>query len=164
MRKVSLVVLGAALGASVVSLGTQTHIFSGGTARAAASDTYRNLNLFGDVFEKIRSDYVEKPDEQKLVEAAINGMLTSLDPHSSYMDAESYRDMQVQTRGEFGGLGIEVTQENGDIKVVTPIDDTPASKAGILSGDEIVAIDGSPVSGLTLNQAVDKMRGAVGTP
>ena len=99
-------------------------------ARAAASDTYRNLNLFGDVFEKIRSDYVEKPDEQKLVEAAINGMLTSLDPHSSYMDAKSFQDMQVQTRGEFGGLGIEVTQEDGLIKVVTPIDDTPAVPRG----------------------------------
>ena len=133
-------------------------------ARAAASDTYRSLNLFGDVFEKIRTDYVEKPDEQKLVEAAINGMLTSLDPHSSYMDAKSFRDMQVQTRGEFGGLGIEVTQEDGLVKVVTPIDDTPAAKAGILSGDLISAIDGEQVQGLTLNQAVDKMRGAVNTP
>ena len=163
MRKVSLVVLGAVLGASTAMLGTQTHIFSGASARAAASDTYRNLNLFGDVFEKIRSDYVEKPDEQKLVEAAINGMLTSLDPHSSYMDAKSFRDMQVQTRGEFGGLGIEVTQEDGLIKVVTPIDDTPASRAGILSGDIITAIDNDNVQGLTLNQAVDKMRGAPNT-
>ena len=100
----------------------------------------------------------------KLIELAINGMLTSLDPHSSYMDAKSYRDMQVQTRGEFGGLGIEVTQEDGIIKVVTPIDDTPASKAGILAGDLIVAIDGEQVQGLTLNQAVDKMRGQVNTP
>ncbi len=162
MRKVSLVLLGAALGASSVTLGTQTHILTG--AKAAASDTYRSLNLFGDVFEKIRTDYVEKPDDQKLVESAINGMLTSLDPHSSYMDAKSFRDMQVQTRGEFGGLGIEVTQEDGILKVVTPIDDTPASKAGILSGDLISAIDGEQVSGMTLNQAVDKMRGAVNTP
>jgi carboxyl-terminal processing protease len=163
MRKVSLVILGAVMGASTVMVGTQTRLFSSDSARAAASDTYRNLNLFGDVFEKIRSDYVEKPDEQKLVEAAINGMLSSLDPHSSYMDAKSFRDMQVQTRGEFGGLGIEVTQEEGLIKVVTPIDDTPASKAGILSGDIITAIDDESVQGLTLNQAVDKMRGAVNT-
>ncbi len=163
MRKVSLVLLGAVLGASTVTLGTQTRFISSGIARAAASDTYRSLNLFGDVFEKIRTDYVEKPDDQKLVEAAINGMLTSLDPHSSYMDAKSFRDMQVQTRGEFGGLGIEVTQDNDLIKVVTPIDDTPASKAGILSGDVISAIDGEAVQGLTLNQAVDKMRGAVNT-
>ncbi|WP_020177383.1 S41 family peptidase [Methyloferula stellata] len=163
MRKVSLVVLGAVMGASIVMVGTQTKVFSEGSARAAASDTYRSLNLFGDVFEKIRSDYVEKPDEQKLVEAAINGMLSSLDPHSSYMDSKNFRDMQVQTRGEFGGLGIEVTQEDGLIKVVAPIDDTPASKAGILSGDIISAIDDESVQGLTLNQAVDKMRGAVNT-
>jgi carboxyl-terminal processing protease len=163
MRKVSLLVLGAILGATTVTLGTQTRFFASGTARAAASDTYRSLALFGDVFEKVRSDYVEKPDEQKLVEAAINGMLTSLDPHSSYMDAKSFEDMQVQTRGEFGGLGIEVTQENGVIKVVTPIDDTPAAKAGIMSGDLISAIDGESVDGMTLNQAVDKMRGAVNT-
>ena len=160
MRKVSLVMLGAALGATIATVGSQTHLLSGSVARAAASDTYRNLNLFGDVFEKIRSDYVEKPDDQKLVEAAINGMLTSLDPHSSYMDAKSFRDMQVQTRGEFGGLGIEVTQEDGVIKVVSPIDDTPASKAGVLSGDIITGIDNDSVQGMTLNQAVDKMRGA----
>ena len=160
MRKVSLVLLGAVLGASAVTLGSQTHLLAAG-AKAAATDTYRNLNLFGDVFEKIRSDYVERPDEQKLVESAINGMLTSLDPHSSYMDPKSYRDMQVQTRGEFGGLGIEVTQEEGLVKVVTPIDDTPASRAGIMAGDLISAIDDEAVMGLTLNQAVDKMRGPV---
>ena len=130
---------------------------------SAAADTYRSLNLFGDVFEKIRTDYVERPNDQKLVEAAINGMLSSLDPHSSYMDAKAFNDMQVQTRGEFGGLGIEVTQENGFIKVVTPIDDTPASRAGILSGDIIAAIDGAAVDGMTLNQAVDKMRGEPNT-
>ena len=163
MRKVLSIILGAALGAGLGLLATKTPVFPAATARAAASDTYRNLNLFGDVFEKIRSDYVEKPDEQKLVEAAINGMLGSLDPHSSYMDAKSFRDMQVQTRGEFGGLGIEVTQEDGLIKVVTPIDDTPASRAGIMSGDIITAIDGENVQGLSLNQAVDKMRGAPDT-
>jgi carboxyl-terminal processing protease len=164
MRKVSLLVLGAALGAAAASVTSQTRLFIGSPANAAASDTYRQLNLFGDVFEKVRSDYVEKPDDSKLIESAINGMLTSLDPHSSYMDAKSYRDMQVQTRGEFGGLGIEVTQEEGIIKVVTPIDDTPAAKAGILAGDLIIAIDGEQVQGLTLNQAVDKMRGQVNTP
>ncbi|MGH6836410.1 MAG: S41 family peptidase [Methylocella sp.] len=163
MRKVLPLLLGAILGAGLVTLATRTPLFPEGTARAAASDTYRNLNLFGDVFEKIRSDYVEKPDEQKLVEAAINGMLGSLDPHSSYMDAKSFRDMQIQTRGEFGGLGIEVTQEDGLIKVVTPIDDTPAARAGIMSGDIISAIDGENVQGLSLNQAVDKMRGAPDT-
>jgi carboxyl-terminal processing protease len=163
MRKVLPLLIGAVLGAGLGTLATKMPVFPAGTARAAASDTYRNLNLFGDVFEKIRSDYVEKPDEQKLVEAAINGMLGSLDPHSSYMDAKSFRDMQVQTRGEFGGLGIEVTQEDGLIKVVTPIDDTPASRAGILSGDIISAIDGENVQGLSLNQAVDKMRGAPDT-
>jgi carboxyl-terminal processing protease len=162
MRKVNLVLVGAIVGASVVAAGQTAHVF-GLSARAAVSDTYRSLNLFGDVFEKVRSDYVEKPDDQKLVESAINGMLTSLDPHSSYMDAKSFRDMQVQTRGEFGGLGIEVTQEDGIVKVVTPIDDTPASRAGVLAGDLIVAIDGESVQGMTLNQAVDKMRGAVNT-
>jgi carboxyl-terminal processing protease len=150
------------LGASAATVGGLTLLSPAG-ARAAATDTYRNLNLFGDVFEKIRSDYVERPDEQKLVESAINGMLTSLDPHSSYMDPKSYRDMQVQTRGEFGGLGIEVTQEEGLVKVVTPIDDTPASRAGIMAGDLISAIDDEAVLGLTLNQAVDKMRGPVNT-
>jgi len=103
-------------------------VMMGSSARASTSDTYRQLNLFGDVFERVRSDYVEKPDDSKLVESAISGMLTGLDPHSSYMDAKSFRDMQVQTRGEFGGLGIEVTMEDGLIKVVSPIDDTPASK------------------------------------
>jgi carboxyl-terminal processing protease len=164
MRKVSYLVLGAAIGAAAVTVGSHTSLLAHGAAFAAAADTYRQLNLFGDVFEKIRTDYVEKPDEGKLVEAAINGMLTSLDPHSSYMDAKAFREMQVQTKGEFGGLGIEVTQEDGLIKVVTPIDDTPAAKAGVMSGDIITAIDNDPVQGMTLNQAVDKMRGAVNTP
>ena len=133
-------------------------------AFAAASDTYRQLNLFGDVFDKVRNDYVEKPDEAKMIEAAINGMLAALDPHSSYMDAKQFKDMQVQTKGEFGGLGIEVTQEDGLLKVVTPIDETPAAKAGVLSGDIITAIDGTSTQGLTLDQAVDKMRGAINAP
>ena len=115
------------------------------------------------MFEKVRTDYVEKPDESKLIESAINGMLTGLDPHSSYMDPKSFRDMQVQTRGEFGGLGIEVTMEEGLVKVVTPIDDTPAAKAGIMANDIITHIEDEQVQGLTLNQAVEKMRGPVNT-
>ena len=139
-------------------------MFAGMSANAAASsDTYRNLNLFGDVFERVRSDYVEKPDDSKLVETAINGMLAGLDPHSSYMDGKSFRDMQIQTRGEFGGLGIEVTMEDGLVKVVSPIDETPAAKAGIQANDIITHLDDEAVQGLTLNQAVEKMRGPVNT-
>ena len=126
-------------------------------------DTYRLLNLFGDVFERVRADYVEEANDQELVEAAITGMLTSLDPHSSYLNAKSFREMQVQTRGEFGGLGIEVTMEAGLVKVVSPIDDTPAFRAGIEPGDLVSHLDGDPVLGLTLAQAVEKMRGRVGT-
>ncbi len=132
-------------------------------AQATKSETYKQLDLFGDVFEKVRADYVEQVDDAKLIEAAINGMLASLDPHSSYLNPKNYRDMQVSTRGTFGGLGIEVTMENGLVKVVAPIDDTPAAAAGIKSGDLITAIDGKPVMGLTLGEAVEKMRGAVDT-
>jgi len=132
-------------------------------AGAANTETYRQLNLFGDVFDRVLTDYVEVPNQEKLIDAAINGMLASLDPHSSYMNAKRFQDMQVQTRGEFGGLGIEVTMENGVIKVVSPIDGTPADRAGILANDLITAIDGEQVQGLTLNQAVDKMRGRVNT-
>lgn len=127
-----------------------------------SSETYRQLDLFGDVFERVRADYVEKVGDEELIEAAINGMLTSLDPHSSYMSPKSFKDMQVQTRGEFGGLGIEVTMENGFVKVVSPIDDTPAFRAGLQSGDFITHLDGEAVQGLTLAQAVEKMRGKVG--
>lgn len=123
------------------------------------ADTYHLLQLFGDVFERVRAEYVEPADDRELVENAINGMLTGLDPHSNYMNAKSFRDMQVQTRGEFGGLGIEVTQDNGFIKVISPIDDTPASRAGVKAGDLILALDGKTVQGLTLNEAVDRMRG-----
>ena len=112
------------------------------------------------MFERVRADYVEKPDDSKLIEPAINGMLNGLDPHSSYMDPKSFRDMQVQTRGEFGGLGIEVTMEDGLVKVVAPIDDTPAAKAGVMANDIITHLDDEQVQGLTLNQAVEKMRGA----
>ena len=128
------------------------------------SETYRQLNLFGDVFERVRADYVEQTDDKELIENAINGMLSALDPHSNYLNEKAYRDMQVQTRGEFGGLGIEVTMENGIVKVVSPIDDTPASKAGIQPGDLIVQLDNDPVVGMTLQQAVEKMRGPVNSP
>ena len=132
-------------------------------AGAASSETYRQLNLFGDVFERVRSDYVEEVSDKELIESAINGMLVSLDPHSSYLDRESFEDMQVQTKGEFGGLGIEVTMENQLVKVVSPIDDTPAYRAGIQAGDLITHIDGEQVFGMTLAEAVDRMRGPVGT-
>jgi carboxyl-terminal processing protease len=125
---------------------------------------YKDLNLFGSVLARVRSEYVEKPDDNKLIEDAINGMLMALDPHSTYMNGKEFREMQVQTRGEFGGLGIEVTMENGAIKVVAPIEDTPASKAGLLSGDLIVALDKEPIEGLTLDQAVEKMRGPINAP
>src|SRR5947199_9544256 len=164
MRKTSVILLSAATGAALTLMVTQPRaVLMGSSARAATSDTYRQLNLFGDVFERVRSDYVEKPDDSKLVESAISGMLAGLDPHSSYMDAKSFRDMQVQTRGEFGGLGIEVTMEDGLVKVVAPIDDTPAAKAGVMAGDIITHLDDEAVQGLTLNQAVDKMRGPVNT-
>jgi len=130
----------------------------------SSSDTYRELDLFGEVFERIRADYVEEVSDQQLIEAAINGMLSSLDPHSSYMNAKNFRDMQVQVRGEFGGLGLEVTMDNGVVKIVSPIDDTPAAKAGLKPGDFITAIDGEPVMGLSLNDAVEHMRGPIDSP
>ena len=164
IRKAGYLGVGVVLGAAAAATAPQMLMFASPAAYAAAADTYRQLNLFGDVFDKIRNDYVEKPDESKMIEAAINGMLSSLDPHSSYMDAKSFRDMQVQTKGEFGGLGIEVTQEDGLLKVVTPIDDTPAAKAGVLSGDIITAIDDTSTQGLTLDQAVEKMRGSINSP
>jgi carboxyl-terminal processing protease len=164
MRKTSLIFLGALAGILTTLLITQPRaLLVGSAARAAVSDTYRELNLFGDVFERVRADYVEKPEDSKLVESAINGMLAGLDPHSSYMDPKSFRDMQVQTRGEFGGLGIEVTMEEGLVKVVAPIDETPAAKAGVMANDVITHLDDEAVQGLTLNQAVDKMRGPVNT-
>jgi carboxyl-terminal processing protease len=127
------------------------------------TETYRLLNLLGDVFERVRADYVENPTDEELIESAITGMLVSLDPHSSYLNAKNFREMQVQTRGEFGGLGIEVTMENGLVKVVSPIDDTPAFRAGIEPGDLITHLNGEPVLGLALSEAVEKMRGPVGS-
>lgn len=164
IRKTALLATGIAIGAGCATLGQQARALIGSPAVAATADTYKFLSLFGDVFDKVRADYVEKPEEQKLVENAINGMLTSLDPHSSYLDAKGFKDMRTQTEGKFGGLGIEVTQEDGLVKVVTPIDDTPASRAGVMSGDLIGAIDDESVQGMTLNQAVDKMRGQINTP
>src|SRR5215831_8914156 len=132
-----------------------------GTANSA--ETYKELNLFGEVFEKVRAEYVDDVSDDTLVESAINGMLTSLDPHSNYLNTKNFNDMKVQTRGEFGGLGIEVSMENGLVKVVSPIDDTPAARAGLKPGDLITHLDGEPVQGMTLPEAVEKMRGPVNT-
>ena len=161
IRKVSLLFAGALMGASAMSL---VYGAPGSTANAAGSETYRQLAIFGDIFERVRGQYVTPPDEKALVESAINGMLTSLDPHSSYLNPDAAKDMRVQTKGEFGGLGFEVTMENDLVKVITPIDDTPAARAGVLAGDYISEIDGEEVRGLTLTEAVDKMRGLVNTP
>ncbi len=163
MKKISLFVMGLIVG-TTVGLGVTTAITQVLPARAEGADTYRQLALFGDVFERIRSSYVTEPDDEELVENAINGMLASLDPHSSYLNAKDFSDMRVQTRGEFGGLGIEVTMENELIKVISPIDGTPAAKAGVLAGDLIYQIDGENIRGLTLQEAVEKMRGPVNTP
>ncbi len=133
------------------------------SANAAGASTYRQLNLFGEVFERVRSQYVEPVEDVEVIESAINGMLSSLDPHSSYLSPDSFKDMQVSTRGEFGGLGLEVTMEEGLVKVVSPIDDTPAARAGMKTDDFISHIDGEPIMGLTLNEAIDKMRGPVNT-
>jgi carboxyl-terminal processing protease len=159
MRRISTLALGVAIGIGGTVALSQLHLLPMQTAIAAPGDTYRKLNLFGDIFEQVRSNYVEEPDDGKLVDAAINGMLSSLDPHSTYLDPKAAQELQNSTTGRFGGLGIEVTYENNQIKVVTPIDDTPASKAGILANDIITHIDGQDVSGLSLNQAIDKMRG-----
>jgi carboxyl-terminal processing protease len=129
----------------------------------ASTDTYRQLNLFGDVFERVRNDYVRPVKDDDLVDSAINGMLSALDPHSSYLNAKNFADMQVSTRGEFGGLGLEVTMEDGLVKVISPMDDTPAARAGIKAGDYISAIDGQSIQGLNLTQAVEKMRGPANT-
>ena len=156
---------GVAIGAFALRPGmvSAQNATAGAGAASTDTNTYEQLNLFGEVFERIRSSYVEPVKDDQLVENAINGMLSGLDPHSSYMNAKDYADMQIQTKGEFGGLGIEVTMQDGLIKVVSPMDDTPAAKAGIQPGDLISHIDGDPVLGLTLNQAVDKMRGEVGS-
>jgi carboxyl-terminal processing protease len=155
--------LGAAAGVGLTLLVTAPPGSLSVARAAAGGDTYSQLNLFGEVFERVRADYVEKPDDGQLIEGAINGMVTALDPHSRYMNDKAWKDMQETTQGEFGGLGIEVMMENGLVKVVAPMDDTPAAKAGILSGDLITEIDGDAVQGLTLEQAVNKMKGPVDT-
>ena len=162
MRRNFTFLLGTVAGAclTVLVTGPQgAHLVAAAKAAARPDSTYVQLNLFGDVFERIRASYVEKPDDTKLMEGAINGMISSLDPHSRYMNEKGWSDMQETTHGEFGGLGIEVTMEDGFIKVVAPIDDTPAARAGIMSGDMITQIDDDNIQGLTLEQAVSKMKG-----
>jgi carboxyl-terminal processing protease len=159
MRKNITFLLGTATGICLTLLVAGPQQLATAARAAVESGTYSKLNLFGDVFERVRTDYVEKPDDSKLMEGAINGMISSLDPHSRYMNAKGWSDMQETTHGEFGGLGIEVTMEDGFVKVVTPIDDTPAAKAGIMSGDVITQIDDDAIQGLTLDQAVAKMKG-----
>ncbi|MEO3389374.1 S41 family peptidase [Mesorhizobium sp. CAU 1741] len=160
-KSLSLLFAGALMGASAMSL---VNGAGGATANAAGSETYRQLAIFGDIFERVRAQYVTEPEDQKLVESAINGMLSSLDPHSSYLNPDAAQDMRVQTRGEFGGLGIEVSMEDELVKVISPIEGTPAERAGVLAGDLIAEIDGTQVRGMTLADAVDMMRGAVDTP
>ena len=167
MRKNALFFLGAASGICLTLLVTAPQggqwVAAAKAAAGAGADTYAQLNLFGEVFERVKADYVEKADDSKLIEGAINGMVTSLDPHSRYMNDKAWRDMQETTQGEFGGFDSEVTMEDGLIKVVAPMDDTPAKKAGILSNDLISEIDGEAVQGLSLEQAVNKMKGPVNT-
>ena len=163
MRKTVLaLVAGTMLGLAVPQLITVTRAQEEGPASEARL-TYEYLDLFGDIFERVRENYVEEVDDKELIEAAINGMLASLDPHSAYLPPKSYEEMREQTKGEFGGLGIEVTMENGFVKVVAPIDDTPAARAGIQAGDFITHINGESVLGLTLSEAVEKLRGPVGS-
>jgi carboxyl-terminal processing protease len=150
----------------MATIAIATTIFNARTYSASTPDgeLYKNVQLFGEVLDDVRELYVEKPDDHLLIENAINGMLSALDPHSSYLNAKNFREMQVQTRGEFGGLGIEVTMEQGVLRVVSPIDDTPASRAGLQANDVITHLDGTPIAGQTLEQAIDKMRGRVDTP
>ena len=158
MKRIAIGGIGAVLG-FVAALA----LFPAAQGATNVLSAYRELDLFGDAFERVRANYVREVDDSELINSAINGMVSSLDPHSSYMDPKEFADMQVQTRGEFGGLGLEVTQEDGLVKVVTPIDDTPAARAGVKTGDFISAIDGMSVQGIPLNDAVEKMRGASGT-
>ena len=156
-------VLGVAAAVSIAALAPQSFVAAQSSDSQSRNDTFEQLDLFGEVFERVRAEYVEEVTDQDLIEAAIGGMLTSLDPHSSYLDEESFSDMQVQTRGSFGGLGIEVTMENGLVRVVSPIDDTPAFRAGLEAGDFITHLDAEPVLGMDLNEAVELMRGPVGS-
>jgi len=153
----------AAVAATLIMLGLHQDVGAAPQSAATANtaETYKQLNLFGDVFEIVRNDYADDVKDDQLVEGAINGMLTALDPHSNYLNSKNFNDMKVQTRGEFGGLGIEVSMESGLVKVVSPIDDTPAARAGLKPGDLVTHLDGNPVQGLTLPEAVEKMRGPV---
>lgn len=168
MRKIVYVFVGAVVGAALALLATTPSLVPLVSSAIASpstnsAETYRELKLFGKVFDVVRKDYVDKPDDAKLIALAINGMVSGLDPHSNYMDANAYRDMQVETSGEFAGLGMEVTMENNIVKVVSPIDGTPAAKAGVLAGDVITEVDGAPIKGLPLDVVVAKLRGPVGT-
>src|SRR5882762_9205583 len=155
MKRFAFVAVGVLIGFSAAGL---LQVAQG----ANDMSTYRQLDLFGQAFDSVRRNYVRPVQDKELINAAIEGMVSDLDPHSSYMDPKSYADMQIQTKGEFGGVGIEVTMEDGLIKVISPIDDTPAAKAGLKPGDFIAAIDGTAIQGLALNDAIDKMRGAPG--
>jgi carboxyl-terminal processing protease len=161
MKKFMLAAFGGTLAGAILTTQVAGPLLAQETADSGT--VYEQLDLFGDIFERIRGQYVEDVDSEKLIEAAINGMLTSLDPHSSYLSSDDFADMQVQTRGEFGGLGIEVSQEEGYVKVVSPMDGTPADEAGVEAGDFITAVDGESTLGLTLDDAVDLMRGPVGS-
>jgi carboxyl-terminal processing protease len=165
MRKYHLFFLGTVTGICLTVLfnGPQGAQLASFAKAAVGNDVYSQLNLFGEVFERVRADYVEPPNDAKMIEGAINGMITSLDPHSRYMNDSAWHEMQDTTRGEFGGLGIEVTMEDGLVKVVAPIDGTPAAKAGVMSNDLITMIDDEAVQGLTLEQAVNKMKGPIDT-
>src|ERR1044071_2806638 len=155
----------AAAAATLIIFGLHQDVGAASPASTSANtaETYKQLNLFGDVFEIVRNGYADDVKDDQLVEGAINGMLTALDPHSNYLNSKNFNDMKVQTRGEFGGLGIEVSMENGLVKVVSPIDDTPAAHAGLKPGDLVTHLDGAPVQGLTLPEAVEKMRGLINT-
>jgi carboxyl-terminal processing protease len=161
MRKYVIAALGGTVAGAILATQLAGPLIAQETGKTGS--VYEQLDLFGDIFERIRGQYVEEVEPKDLIEAAINGMLTSLDPHSSYLPPDDFDDMQVQTRGEFGGLGIEVTQEDGFVKVVSPMDDTPAAAAGIQSGDFITQVNGESLMGLLLDEAVEKMRGPVGS-
>ena len=161
MRKFVMAALGGTVAGAILTTQLAGPLVAQETEKTGS--VYEQLDLFGDIFERIRGQYVEEVEPKDLIEAAINGMLTSLDPHSSFLPPDDFDDMQVQTRGEFGGLGIEVTQEDGFVKVVSPMDDTPAAAAGIQSGDFITQVNGETLMGLLLDEAVEKMRGPVGS-
>ncbi|MEM1285455.1 MAG: S41 family peptidase [Pseudomonadota bacterium] len=164
MKKIPVFVLGMGMGVALTFSATMYQFGPLGAQASTGAETFNQLKLFGDVFERVLNDYVEPQEEAELIENALQGMLTALDPHSAYLGPDAFEDIQEQTRGEFGGLGIQVTMEDGLVKVVSPIDETPAARAGILANDLITHLDGEQVQGLTLSDAVERMRGVVGTP